>query len=500
MRSFASYLFLLSTLFFVLSCSEDRLDENELGSITGKVVVKGSNVPLGNVRISTNPVTSTVFTDEDGYFIIGNVPAGEYAVGARLDEYLATFEPVTVVLNTTANVIFELELSNANNKPPTSPVLISPGENEVVADTEVTFIWSASDPENDPLTFALELRNDRNEEVLRFEGISDTTYVYSELQRGTQYFWQVAAQDEFNEPVLSPVGKFKVMAAPVDNRFLFVRNIAGNNVIFSTDEQGVEYQLTSENKNSYRPRRNVAANRIAYLETTGAQVDIFTMGRDGTDKYKVTSTVRPNGFDLNEINIDWPKNSDRIYFPNMNKLYSIRSNGQGLNEIYTTSDGSLISEVAVSEDGGLIVLKTNDLSGYNVSIFIINSSGTILHNILSEVPGAVSGLDISVDNNRVLYAYDDAGFQSGDYRRLNSRLKLYTLSNASTMDISYQKPEGTNDLDPKFAPNESRVIFTNTSNDNLSQKNIYEVELGFTEEDSQRRLLLFENAYMPDWQ
>lgn len=499
MKSLTAYIFLLSSLIFVLSCSEDRFDENALGSITGKVVIKGSNLPLENVRISTNPVTSTVFTDEEGNFIIGNVPAGEYAVGARLDEYLATFEPVTVVLNTTANVIFELELSNANNKPPKSPVLINPAENEIVTNTEVTFIWSASDPENDPLTFTLELRNDRNEEVLRFNEISDTTYVYSELMRGTQYFWQVAAQDEFNDPVLSSVGTFKVMAAPVDNRFLFVRNIGGNNVIFSTDGQGNEYQLTSENKNSYRPRRNVAANRIAYLETTGAQVDIFTMARDGTDKYKVTSTVRPNGFDLNEINIDWPKNSDRIYFPNMDKLYSIRSNGQGLTEIYTTSDGSLISEVAVSDDGSLVVLKTNDLSGYNVSIFIINPSGVVQRTILSGAAGAVSGLDISVDKNRILYAYDDSEFQSSDYRRLNSRLKLYTMSNGSTTDVSFQKPEGTNDLDPKFAPNESQVIFTNTSNDNLSQRDIYDIELGVTEEESQRRNLLFENAFMPDW-
>ena len=140
---------------------------------------------------------------------------------------------------------------------------------------------------------------------------------------GAQYFWQISATDDINPPVLSPVGTFKVMNAPVENRFLFVRNINGNNVIFSADEEGNEFQLTSENTNSYRPRRNVAANRIAYLQTTGAQADIYTMKRDGTDKVKVTSNVKPNGFDLNEINIDWPENTDVIYFPkteNFNKI------------------------------------------------------------------------------------------------------------------------------------------------------------------------------------
>ncbi len=105
--------------------------------------------------------------------------------------------------------------------------------------------------------------------------------------------------------------------APVDNRFLFTRNIEGNNVIFSADEEGNEFQLTSQNLNSYRPRRNVAANRIAYLQSDGAQVDIYTMKRDGTDKQKVTGLVRPTGFNLNEINISWPPTSDKIYFPQL---------------------------------------------------------------------------------------------------------------------------------------------------------------------------------------
>src|SRR5690606_38564983 len=97
--------------------------------------------------------------------------------------------------------------------------------------------------------------------------LTDSVYVYSELMLGAQYFWQVSAKDEYNLPVQSLIGTFKVKGAPVENRFLFVRNINGNNVIFSADEEGNEFQLTSENTNSYRPRRNVAANRIAYLQT-----------------------------------------------------------------------------------------------------------------------------------------------------------------------------------------------------------------------------------------
>lgn len=496
-RSF-TYIKFLCLLFVVLvGCNEDRISENEFGVITGKVVAEGTNTPLENVRITTSPVSSTVFTDNEGKFIIENVPAGEYSVGARLEGYLARYEPATVLAGKSVNVIFEMEISTANNRPPSTPELIAPEENEILQSVEAVFEWKSTDPEGDPITFTLELRNDQNEEVLMFDDLSDSTFVYSELMLGAQYFWQVSAADDYNPPVLSPVGTFKVMNAPVQNRFLFVRNINGNNVIFSADEEGNEFQLTSENTNSYRPRRNVAGNRIAYLQTTGAQADIYTMKRDGTDKVKVTSNIRPNGFNLNEINISWPPTSDRIYFPVLDKLYRIRTSGQDLELIYQTTDGSLISEIAVSENANLIVLKTNDLSGYNISIFTINFSGTILNTLISDVPGAASGLDISVTNTKIVYSYDVSGFESADYRRLDSRIFTYDISTSGPpMDVSDEKPNGTNDLEPIFSPNEAFIIFTNTSNDGISRRDVYQLEIG----EEEGRTLLYTDAFMPDWE
>ena len=498
MRGSLTYLKFIGLLLILLvSCNEDRISENNFGTIKGKVVAEGTNEPLKNVRISTSPVTSTVFSDADGRFEIENVPIGDYSVSARLDGYLATFEPATVVTNASVNVIFEMQVSTAHNRPHSALELIKPAENEVLESTEVTFEWTSTDPENDPIIFSLELRNDQNEDVLLFEDITDSTYVYSDLMLGAQYFWQVTATDDINPPVLSPVGTFKVVNAPVDNRFLFVRNIDGNNVIFSADEEGNEFQLTSENTNSYRPRRNVSANRIAYLQTTGAQPDIYTMKRDGTDKVKVTSNVRPNGFDLNEINIDWPENSDRIYFPNMDKLYQIRSNGQNLYLLYQTPDGSLISEMAVSENANLIVLKTNDLNGYNVSYITISKNGNLIDTLMSGLPGSASGLDLSVDNNTSVYSYDVSEFQSNDYRRLDARMFTFDISTMGPpVDISNEKPNGTNDLDPIFAPNEAFVIFTNTSNDGISQKDVYNLEIG----EDETRTLLYSDAFMPDWE
>lgn len=498
MKGSFTYIMLVSVfLFLFVSCNEDRISDNNFGVITGKVVAEGTNEPLENVRVSTSPATSTVFTDTSGKFKIENVPIGEYSVGARLDGYLARFEPATVVTNAAVNVIFELQISTANNRPPSTPVLISPTENQVLTDTEAIFVWSSIDPEKDPLTFALELRNDQDEEVLRFEELTDTIFRYTDLQLGTQYFWQITAADEYNPPVLSPVGTFKVAPPPVTNRFLFVRNINGNNVIFSADEEGNEFQLTSENTNSYRPRRNVAAKRIAYLQTTGAQADIYTMNRDGTDKFKVTSNVRPNGFNLNEINIDWPENTDLIYFPNLDKLYRIQSSGQNLELVYQTADGSLISEMVVSKNANLIVLKTNNLNGYNVSFITIKKNGDFIDTLMSGLPGAASGLDLSVTNNEILFSYDESGFQSNDYQRRDSKIFTYNIATGGPrVNISNERPNGTNDLEPVYAPNEAFVIFTNTSRDGISRKDVYTLEIG----EDETRTLLYTDAFMPDWE
>ncbi len=483
-------------LILLFSCNEDKISENEFGTLKGQVVASGTNEPLADVKISTDPVSSTVFTDDQGRFTINDIAVGDYSVQAKKDGYLADFEPATINGNATSNVVFELLVSTANNRPPSAPVLLSPEENEVLPSIEAVFSWTSVDPEGDPLEYTLELRNDQNNDVLLFEELTDTTLTYSPLMLGAKYFWQVTASDDINDPVISPIGTFEVMEAPVDNRFLFVRKIGENNVIFSADEEGNEFQLTSQEVNSYRPRRHVAGNKIAYLQSNGADVDIFTMNRDGSEKFQVTSTFKPNGFNLNEINFSWPADTDRIYFPQFDKLYRITTNGQSVQLVYQTPDGSLISEVAVSENTNLIVLKTNNLDGYDVEIFTIDFNGNVQDTILSGVDGAVSGLSLSVTNQQILYAYDVTGFEAATYRRLDSRMFIYDMVAGTTIDVSGdEKPGGTNDLEPIFSPNEAFVIFTNTSNDGISQRNVYSIEIL---EDS--RDLLFENAFMPDWE
>lgn len=486
-------LFLLATI----SCSEENINDDGTGTIIGKVVKDGDNNPLENVKIQTTPVSNTVFTDENGEFIIENVLVGEYSVQAELNGFITAFKPSRVIAGEENNVVFELLPNEANNQPPSIPQLISPSENQILESVEAVFSWNSSDPDpDDVLTYSLELRNDIDSEVLIFENITDTSFTYSPLLFGAKYFWQVTVEDGINDPVNSSIGSFEVLMAPIDNRILFTRQINDNNIIFSANIDGEAFQLTSQENNSYRPRRNVAANKIAYFQSNGAQVDIYTMNRDGSEKFKVTSSIKPGGFNQNEINFSWPENSDKIYFPNFDKLYRINTNGQGLELIYQTQNGAFISEVDVNQAQEKIALKTNDQNGYNVNISVIDFSGTLIDTVLEGVSGAASGINISFDGQSVLYSYDASGNENGTYRRLDSRAFIYSLSDSSTTDVSLDKPGGTNDLDVRFSPNEAEIIFTNTSNDGISQKDIWKLTIG----EDQSRTLLFSNGFMPDWE
>ncbi|WP_430612930.1 carboxypeptidase regulatory-like domain-containing protein [Flavobacterium sp. JP2137] len=489
---------LLTLCLVLFSCSEDPVDELGTGTIIGKVVNSGTNKPMSHVKIETSPVSNTVFTDENGAFVIDKVPSGEYSVKAQVEGYIAAFKPANVRQNQQSNVVFELAVSNVNNKPPGNPVLLTPADNEVLKSTEVIFKWTTKNPDKDPLKFTLELHNDLNNRVEVFENLVDSTFSHKGLQLGVKYFWQVTAYDGFNPIVKSAMGAFKVYKAPLENRILYTRATNENWVIYSVDDSDNEFTLTATTTNSYRPKMNLAANKIAYLQMNGALSDIYIMNRDGTQKQKVTSSVKPNGFNLNEIGFSWPANSDKIYFPSFNKLYRINSNGQGLEMIYETADGSLISEVDVNEVHGIIALKTNDVNGYKSKIYCIDFRGNVRYTVLSDVKGAVSGLQISKDAQQILYAYDTSGAQNAGYVSKSSRLFLYEVSTQTSLNISVDTPVGTNDLEPRFSPNEAQVIFTNTSSDGISQKSVYQREL-IPSNTNNKRSIVAKNASMPDW-
>jgi Tol biopolymer transport system component len=485
---------ILMCFILATSCSEELIVEGGTGILKGRVVDSETFKPLENAKISTSPATSTFFSDKEGYFVFDLAPVGEYSVQAQKEGYTAKFESANVTVGSTTQIVFELDVSTANNKAPDVPVLTAPVDLAKNQTLKLNLTWTATDKESDALTFEVLLKNSITDEVTIYKDIKTTNLEISGLNYSTKYYWQVSSSDGINKPTNSVTNSFSTLAFP-NARFLYVKKANNNNVIYTADEAGVELQLTSSDVNSYRPKKNLQVNKIAYVSSDGSQNQIFTMNPDGSGVLKVTSSIPITGFNMENISYCWSANGSQLIYPNFDKLYRINANGGGLIELFQTPNGKFISECDWSQDGSQIVLKVNDSSGYNVEIYVINTSGTVLYQVLSGLNGAVSGLNISVNNQKIVYTRDVSGYQSATYRRLDSRILIYNRSTDSSTELGTGKPDGYNDLDVKFSPNEAEVIFVNTSNDGVSTKNIYKASVA----NGGSRTLLFAGGSMPEW-
>ena len=492
-------LIILAILAF--SCSEDPIEDTGFGTISGSVVLDGENTPLANVKISTNPVTNTVFTDADGAFIIEEAPVGDYSVQADLEGYITAFEAARVEENRTNNIVFELEVSTANNKAPLKPVLVTPEDTSVDVATTVDFVWTSGSNDEDELTYTLELRNITANTSEYFENLIDTTLSVSSLQRGAQYIWQITVTDDINQEVLSEVSQFSTIPNPA-NAFHFARVINGNSVIFSSDQNGTDVvQLTHSSHNSFRPRKNTQAGKVAFLRTVGGDTHIFTMNLDGTATRQITAAIPVNGFRLSAINFAWAQNGSKIYYPNFDKLYSINPDGSGRELLYQTTDGSLISEVATTDlNDNIIVLKTNNTLGYDTRIFTVSlSAGTEETIILENEDGASGGIDLSANADEVIYTRDISGSENSSYRIFQSRLFKYDLNSSTETQIQTDVDQGENDLEARWSPSEGEIILTRKGNNSAAEPAVYMIDLN-SSSTSGSDIQLFPNASMPDWE
>ncbi|SHM34330.1 carboxypeptidase regulatory-like domain-containing protein [Flavobacterium xanthum] len=489
---------LVLLLVTVFSCSEENFAGEEFGTVEGKVVSAIDFKPLANVKVFSNPNSSIVFTDEEGKFVVNNVKVGDYSFEAQKDGYITKFEAATVNTGKATNLVFELKLSTTNNKPPTTPVLVSPPDNAIDQALELNLTWTATDTEKDSLKYTITVRKDNSNDIVTYSDISKTNYTLKGLSYSTKYYWQVSVSDGINPPVLSAVRTFTTIAFP-NARFLFVKNETNNYVIYSGDEKGGQLQLSSSSVNSWRPRKNNQVKKIAFIRASGAQNHIYTMNPDGSGIFKVTNSVPISGFNSDFINFSWNASGSQIIYPYFDKLYRINNDGSGLTKIYQTPNGKFISECDWSNDGAKIALKVNDANGYNAEIYLINAAGTVTNQIISGTSGAIGGLNFTVNSQKLIFTRDVSGYEDANYRQLDTRVFQYVFSTNLISEAGLEKPAGTLDLDVRYSPNEAELIVTNTSNDGISAKNIvkYTPSINNT---GVSRVILFTNASMPDWE
>ena len=494
-RAYLSISYLAVFFFLLAACREDTVELKMFGSLVGSVFESGQNIAVEGVTISTTPATSLILTDDFGRFELDNIEVGTYTVRAEKDGFKTVIESITVFENKVANVIIQVEPDSLTNAVPSMPNTPSPTDKSIAQPVDVTLSWMAEDTDQDQLTYDILLcsSNQTNCEIV----VMDHPENFIELKGlayNTVYFWQVVAKDSYSE-ISSSIWSFETNEFP-NNRFVYAKKLIDEYQIFSSNEEGDLIQLTADAGSSWRPRISPNREQIAFLSNKGIDTHIFVMNRDGSNLRQVTKELPIRGYNNMEVDFSWSPDGTQLLYMNNANLFRIRPDGTGLNHVAEAPQGFTFSEVDWTGQQNLIVARVTGATSYESDIFLINEEGEYVQQIFSDIPGATGGLQFSTDGNLVLYTHDISGFENETGRLLNSQIFLRDLRTNSTTNISQlsSKELGTNDLDPRFSPDGSKIIFVNTNNDGISRKQIMVMDI-----DGLSRTMLFDNATMPDW-
>jgi len=489
--------YVVCTTLFSLSfygCSEDKLDVYASGVLDGTILDFTSELNLKGAILTTNPPTVSVASDSTGYFIFSPIEVGEYNLIARKNGYISESVTVSVEENKSSTVVILLERSSAYNDPPEFSGDFSPLNGEQNQAVDLYLTWQASDPNHeDSITYDVELYESNYEDSWLFENISDTLLEVEGLRFNTVYFWQVTASDPYIS-VQSELLSFRTIPLP-DNEFMFARQtIDGDYEIFSSNKSGTSLvQLTRNTNDEWQPRLSPLRNKVAYVSHENLEPHIFTMDRDGHNQMKISR--RPiTGYNNPGRGLAWSPSGDRVIYANYDRLSFIQYDGTLEGVITIAPANRHYKDLDYSSDGTMIVAQTMGVNANDNEIYLMNADGTNPIVLVSNLEGIIEAPSFSPDSKKVIYTRDVSGYSSGTTRQLDAHIFMIDIDTRAVVDLSANKPSGTNDTNPRISPNGASIIFENSSNVSGSEKSIWTMNI-----TGDNRVELFSNAEMPDW-
>ncbi|WP_224996165.1 carboxypeptidase-like regulatory domain-containing protein [Cesiribacter sp. SM1] len=482
----------------VVACNEDTIEPTGNGSVRGVVIDAETNSPLQAVSITTNPPTSAVITNEEGVFMINNMSRGDYTITAQKLGYKNRTVSVAVRNGEQRDVTLVLEETDAAVSGPGLAGSPSPGENAADQPIDLTLRWQAPEAgESDSLTYDVYLYESGNTQGRKVaEAISDTSVVVRNLMYNTTYFWRVAVQDNNGRITNGDIWSFTTLSLP-EARYLFARPAGeGDYNVYSSDGTTANtFRLTSGLSREWWPRLSPLRNAIAYSSNAGEEPQIFIMNRDGSGKRQLT-TVPVAGYHNQGIGFVWSPDGSSLLYPNYDKLYRIARDGSGLTQVATAPANRNFRMADWTDRGDKIVVQTIGSDINDSEIYIMNADGSGRELLVEDLPGRVESPSFSIDGNNVLYTRDVSGFENLEGRQLNAHIFRVRTDGTGVVDLSRNKPEGTNDLYPRYSPDGAKIIFVNAPNDGVGPADVYMMNAS----DGSERVRLFQNATMPDWQ
>jgi len=492
MRKFSM---ILAIALLFMSCRDDKLEPEVYSSLSGIILSSETNLPLSNVSITTKPSTSAILTDVNGEFKIESLLTGQYTISTKKDGYNSESVSVNVQegIETTVSILMKKSDGTLDLTLPHDPI---PADESTLRPISLSVSWIAPDisGEND-LKFDVFLYENGNvvKNIIASD-ISDTVVENLELEYETSYLWQVNTTLSDGTVVQGEVWTFKTKNLP-DNRFLFTSTRDGNYEVYSTDSSTADLiRLTNSFNRDWNPLWSPNKDLIAYTSNR-VETHIYTMNPNGTDAKKITP-IPVAGFHNAGMGYAWSPGGGYLIFPNYENLYRIDKNGINLTWLSRAPSGRHYRQSDWTAQGNNIVVETVGSVIYDNEIYIMSASGTNRKQLVGNWPGIVSSPSFSIGGQHILFTHDISGLEATNGRQLNAHIFIMNINDTTDIfDVSVNKPDGTNDVQPRYSPDGAKVIFVNENNDGSGDKEIWIVNT-----DGTNRKMLFNDAEMPDWQ
>jgi len=486
---------IITTLFIPVillnSCVEDKVEPIYTGSMQGIIVSQALNKPIEGAEVYTAPVTSLVYTNAEGRFTIENVAEGEYTILTNAEGYERETIKVNVIRNETTDITIKLSTSNILAPAAGTPVPTDGATHQLLRDT---LRWSVTNTNDDSLEYAVKIfEGNQIAPFIEVKGLRDTLYIVDNLKYNTSYYWQVTVKSSTGYITAGSIWSFKTIPFP-DNRIVFTTKRNGNYELYSSNLAGDSLtRITYTSSYELKPYFSNNRDKIAFSSNANVDYHIYTMNKDGTGRQQVT-TIPIAGYHNQGIGFSWSPDNGKFIYSNYNKLYRIDKDGVNLTLIATAPANRNFRSSDWTSVGNKIVVETIGSTIYDSEIYIMNADGSDTVRLVGNLPGIIESPSFSIDGKEVIYTQDVSGYESEDGRQLDARIFIINIATLVVTDVSGNKTNGTNDLQPRFSPDGAKIIFTNVSNDGTGLKSVW-----IMDRDGANREKLFDDAEMPHW-
>lgn len=208
------YIIGLISLIALTSCESDKLNINNYGTITGKVLDGDTYLPVSGVMISTTPASLVLLSDAEGKFTIPKIKEGDIAVNLKKKNYLSN----SLIVETYGGEITPMDLLVYKDSAEIGTITFSdpvPANGAVqVPDSSVVFTWGINGLKaNVELTYSVYIfESNSTVQNLLGENLVLKQVITGDLKPKTTYYWYVLAKSDGKNVAFSPTWSFRTAA------------------------------------------------------------------------------------------------------------------------------------------------------------------------------------------------------------------------------------------------------------------------------------------------